>query len=136
MSGSSHGLGKSLATCFGRLGAKIALSLHNIEELMQAEAELAEGISVTAIRADVRSHDDCRALISGTVDQFGQIDVTVCNAGIDIIEPAHSYEEPEWDEIVEPFCVATTIVPSLPPRQCWNGRSIIIITTKGQLLLD
>ncbi|TIP91348.1 MAG: SDR family oxidoreductase [Mesorhizobium sp.] len=102
MSGSSRGLGKALATCFGRLGAKIVISSHNIEELTEAETELAsQAITVTAIRADVRSHDDCRALISGTVDRFGQIDVMVCNAGIDIIRPAHSYEEPEWDEIVD-----------------------------------
>ncbi|ESW68359.1 SDR family oxidoreductase [Mesorhizobium sp. C280B] len=102
ISGSSRGLGKALATCFGRLGAKIVLSSHNIEELTEAEAELAgQGINVTAIRADVRSHDDCKALISGTVDRFGQIDVMVCNAGVDIIKPAQSYEEPEWDEIVD-----------------------------------
>ncbi|MER9592866.1 SDR family oxidoreductase [Mesorhizobium australicum] len=102
ISGSSRGLGKSLATCFGRLGAKMVLSSHNIEELTQAEAKLAgQGINVTAIRADVRSHDDCKALISGTVDRFGQIDVMVCNAGMDIIKPAHSFEEPEWDEIVD-----------------------------------
>ncbi|MER8804914.1 SDR family oxidoreductase [Mesorhizobium sp. M0998] len=102
ISGSSRGLGKSLATCFGRLGAKIALSSHNVEELTEAEAELAaQGINVTAIRADVRSHDDCKALIGGTVDRFGQIDVMICNAGTDIIKPAHSYEEPEWDEIVD-----------------------------------
>lgn len=102
ISGSSRGLGKSLATCFGRLGAKIVLSSHNVEELTEAEAELAgQGINVTAIRADVRSHDDCKALIGGTVDQFGQIDVMVCNAGIDIIKPADSYDEPEWDEIVD-----------------------------------
>ncbi|AZO25804.1 SDR family oxidoreductase [Mesorhizobium sp. M1E.F.Ca.ET.045.02.1.1] len=102
MSGSSRGLGKSLATCFGRLGAKIVLSSHNIEELTQSEAELlGQGINVSAIRADVRSHDDCKALISGTVDRFGQIDVMVCNAGTDIIKPAHSYEELEWDEIVD-----------------------------------
>ncbi|MDK1494386.1 SDR family oxidoreductase [Sinorhizobium sp. 7-81] len=102
ISGSSRGLGKALAICFGRLGAKIVLSSHNIEELVEAEAELAgQGINVTAIRADVRSHDDCKALISGTVDRFGQIDVMICNAGVDIIKPAHSYEEPEWDEVVD-----------------------------------
>ncbi|WP_404926393.1 SDR family NAD(P)-dependent oxidoreductase [Mesorhizobium sp. ORM16] len=102
ISGSSRGLGKSLAACFGRLGAKIVLSSHNIEELTKAKAELAsQGINAAAIRADVRSHDDCKALISGTVDRFGQIDVMICNAGTDIIKPADSYEEPEWDEIVD-----------------------------------
>jgi len=102
ISGSSRGLGKSLAGCFGRLGAKVALSSHNIKELTEAEAELAgQGINVMAIRADVRSHDDCKALISGTVDRFGQIDVMICNAGTDIIKPASSYEELEWDEIVD-----------------------------------
>ncbi|WP_419695985.1 SDR family NAD(P)-dependent oxidoreductase [Mesorhizobium muleiense] len=102
ITGSSRGLGKALASCFGRLGGNIVLSSHNIKELTEAEAELAgQGTNVTAIRADVRSHDDCKALIRGTVDRFGQIDVMICNAGTDIIKPAHSYEEPEWDEIVD-----------------------------------
>ncbi|TIT86654.1 MAG: SDR family oxidoreductase [Mesorhizobium sp.] len=102
MSGSSRGLGKSLATCFGRLGAKVVLSSHNNDELAGAEAELAgQAIEVMAIRADVRSHEDCKALINGTIDRFGRIDVMVCNAGTDIIKPAHSYGEPEWDEIVD-----------------------------------
>ncbi|MEI9426060.1 SDR family NAD(P)-dependent oxidoreductase, partial [Mesorhizobium sp. Cs1299R1N1] len=102
ISGSSRGLGKSLATCFGRLGAKVVLSSHNSEELAGAEAELAgQGIEVAAIRSDVRSHQDCKALISGTVDRFGQIDVMICNAGTDVIKPAHSFEEAEWDEIVD-----------------------------------
>ncbi|MER8868228.1 SDR family oxidoreductase [Mesorhizobium sp. M0751] len=102
ISGSSRGLGKALATCFGQLGAKIVLSSHDIEELTEAEAELAgQGINVTAIRADVRSHDDCKALIGGTVDRFGQINVMICNAGTDIIKPAQSYEEPEWAEIID-----------------------------------
>ncbi|RAZ73003.1 SDR family NAD(P)-dependent oxidoreductase [Mesorhizobium atlanticum] len=102
ISGSSRGLGKSLAMCFGKLGAKIVLSSHNTEELAEAEAELARlGINVAVIRADMRSHDDCGALISGTVDRFGRIDVMICNAGIDIIRPAQCYEEAEWDQIVD-----------------------------------
>ncbi|MET3524497.1 SDR family NAD(P)-dependent oxidoreductase [Mesorhizobium abyssinicae] len=102
ISGSSRGLGKSLATCFGRLGAKVVLSSHNNDELAGAEAELAgQAIEVMAIGADVRSHEDCKALINGTVDRFGRIDVMVCNAGTDIIKSAHSYEEPEWDEILD-----------------------------------
>ncbi|BCM17707.1 SDR family NAD(P)-dependent oxidoreductase [Mesorhizobium sp. J8] len=102
ISGSSRGLGKSLATCFGKLGATIVLSSHNSEELTEAEAELAHlGINVCAIRADVQSHGDCGALISGAVDRFGRIDVMICNAGIDIIKPAQCYEEAEWDEIVD-----------------------------------
>ncbi|MFB9984416.1 SDR family NAD(P)-dependent oxidoreductase [Mesorhizobium kowhaii] len=102
ISGSSRGLGKSLAACFGRLGAKVVLSSNNNEDLAEAEAELAgQGTEVTAIHADVRSHEDCKALIGGTVDRFGRIDVMVCNAGTDIIKPAHSYEEAEWDEIVD-----------------------------------
>lgn len=55
---------------------------------------------MTPNRADVRSHDDCKALIHGTVHRFGQIDVMVRNAGTDIIKPVHSYKEPEWDGIV------------------------------------
>lgn len=44
-------LGKVLATCFGRSGAKIVLSSRNIEELSEAESELArQGINVTPKR--------------------------------------------------------------------------------------
>nr|WP_217468770.1 SDR family oxidoreductase [Paraburkholderia phenoliruptrix] len=95
-------MGKSLAGCFGQLGAKVVLSSHNAEELRQAEAELADkGADVAAIHANVRSHGDCKALVNGVIDHFGRIDVMICNAGIDIIRPAQTYDELEWDDIVD-----------------------------------
>lgn len=102
ISGSSRGLGKSLATYFGTLGARIVLSSHNDNELAQARADLEEqGVDVIAIEANVKSHADCQALVQGAVDHFGRLDTMICNAGTDIIKPAETYEEAEWDEIID-----------------------------------
>lgn len=102
ISGSSRGLGRSLAECFGQMGAKIVLSSFNASELAQTKAEFEDaGIDVIATEANVKSEEDCANLVQSAIDAFGSIDVMICNAGTDIIKPAQSYETDEWDEIID-----------------------------------
>jgi ketoreductase RED2 len=44
------------------------------------------------LRADVSDADDCAALIDGTVDRFGRLDVLVNNAGVTQVIPHHDLD--------------------------------------------
>ena len=101
ITGSSRGLGKSLARGFAENGSKVIISSFDSEELEQVKNEFAaDNLSVEAVVADVRRRQDCERLIDGAIDKFGSLDVLICNAGIDIIKPAESYAESEWDRII------------------------------------
>ena len=101
VSGSSRGRGKALAGCFGQLGAKIVISSHEEDELEETRREFQDlGYEVLAQPADVRREEDVQQLVQEAVNQFGKLDIMVCNAGTDIIKPAETYEIDEWEQVL------------------------------------
>jgi NAD(P)-dependent dehydrogenase (short-subunit alcohol dehydrogenase family) len=102
ITGSSRGLGKSLARGFAANGSKVVISSFDSEELQQAKNEFAaDNLGVEAVVADVTRRQDCELLINRAIDRLGSLDVLICNAGIDIIKPAESYAQSEWDRIID-----------------------------------
>jgi len=81
ITGASSGIGKALAAEAYKRGAKVVLSARNGEKLK----EITSGWSPDTyliVPADVRIENDCRQLISKTVERFGCIDVLINNEGI------------------------------------------------------
>src|ERR1700722_13398026 len=102
ITGSSRGLGKTLARGFAERGATVVLTSFNEPELQQTHDELkAMHLPVEAIPCDVAKTNDCRHLIEKTIATYGKIDSIICNAGTDIIKSAIEYSEEEWDRILD-----------------------------------
>jgi NAD(P)-dependent dehydrogenase (short-subunit alcohol dehydrogenase family) len=82
VTGGGTGLGKSMATRFGELGAKLVLSGRRREVLDAAAAEMkGHGIAdVLPVVADVRKPDEVDAMVAAAVTRFGHVDVLVNNA--------------------------------------------------------
>jgi NAD(P)-dependent dehydrogenase (short-subunit alcohol dehydrogenase family) len=81
VTGGGTGLGKSMATRFGELGAKIVISSRKRDVLDATADELrAKGIDVLVAPADVRNADEVDAMVKSAVDKFGKVDVLVNNA--------------------------------------------------------
>ena len=82
VTGALAGIGRAAATAFARQGAAVVVSGRRDEEGKALAAELRElGAEAEYIRADVSVEDDVRALVDGTVETFGRLDVAVNNAG-------------------------------------------------------
>lgn len=83
ITGGNSGIGKAMALKYGQEGAKIVLTGRNKERLSEVERELTDqGITNKVIQADAASEEDNQRLVNETIEQFGKIDVIVCNAGI------------------------------------------------------
>ncbi|MFN0048458.1 MAG: SDR family oxidoreductase [Cytophagales bacterium] len=83
ITGGSSGIGKALAEKFGSEGAKILISGRNMQKLMEVERELkAKNIIITGVTADSASEIDNGILIKRAYQEYGKIDVLICNAGI------------------------------------------------------
>ncbi|HEY7225107.1 MAG TPA: SDR family oxidoreductase [Micromonosporaceae bacterium] len=79
VTGASSGLGTRFAQVLDAAGASVVLAARRAEVC----AELAAGMrDAIAVPCDVREDGDRSALVSATLDRFGQIDVLVNNAGI------------------------------------------------------
>ena len=120
ITGGSRGLGKALANAFAQAGARVMAASWEPEALAEDEAEAKRaGLSIRTHVTDVTVRDQCRALIDATVSAYGGIDVMICNAGIDIIKPAETFEEAEWDQILDVnlrgyfYCAQFAAIPML-----------------------
>jgi len=83
ITGGSSGIGKALAEVFGKQGAKIAITGRDMQALKITENELKnKGITVFSIQADVSKEMDNQRMAKAVVQEFGQIDVLINNAGI------------------------------------------------------
>jgi NAD(P)-dependent dehydrogenase (short-subunit alcohol dehydrogenase family) len=81
VSGIGPGLGIELARAFAREGADVALGARTEAALKDAAAEVeARGRRAYWRRTDITVGDDCRALVAGTLENLGRIDVLANNA--------------------------------------------------------
>lgn len=105
ITGASRGIGFAIARCFRAHGAKLVIGGLNASETADAVARLvgdnASRENVIGLGADISQPDMADQLIGAAFERFGRVDTLVCNAGIDIIKPAISYETSEWDRILE-----------------------------------
>ncbi|MEL7533436.1 MAG: SDR family NAD(P)-dependent oxidoreductase, partial [Bacteroidota bacterium] len=83
VTGSSMGIGKTLALQLAASGAKVVLNGRNQGRLDQTEAELRElGYEPLAIQGDIGAWEDAKRLIDDTVAHFGRLDLLINNAAM------------------------------------------------------
>lgn len=80
VTGSSRGLGRSIALKLGSMGNSVIV---NYIDQKDSALEVASGINDSlVIRADVSNFSDVRTMVKEVMDKYGQIDLLVNNAGI------------------------------------------------------
>jgi len=84
VTGSSRGVGRDIALTLAKEGANIVLHYNKSEEQAM---EVAETINqryskCIAVRADLAKEEECRKLIKGGTEEFGDINILVNNAGV------------------------------------------------------
>lgn len=83
MTGASRGIGRELALQLAAQGARLALAARTKDRLEAVAAECRErGASTVTVSTDVTSPDQCQALVTRTVAEWGCVDTLVNNAGI------------------------------------------------------
>ena len=103
VTGSSRGVGRSIAVGFAQAGAKVVVNYTSNEkagiEVMDAIKAL--GTEAILVKADVAQKADVDKLIKATIDQFGKIDILVNNAGFTRPNMMLKMTEQEWDQVVD-----------------------------------
>lgn len=83
ITGSSRGIGRSIAECMARLGSKVVVSSRKPEPCEEvANAIRAEGGEATVIPCNISRKSEVEALVSRTKELWGGIDILVCNAAV------------------------------------------------------
>jgi NAD(P)-dependent dehydrogenase (short-subunit alcohol dehydrogenase family) len=98
ITGASKGIGFETALHLINEGASVAICARNAENLKTAAALLFEktGTEVFYIEADVTKEDDCKRVVTSTVEKFGRIDILINNAGTSSANPFEKVGTELW----------------------------------------
>ena len=102
ITGASRGIGKSIAEACVNQGAKVAFTYLSSDEKAKAlEADLAANGGVAkGFKSDASKFDQAQSLVDSVIEEFGQVDVLVNNAGITRDNLLMRMTEESWDEVM------------------------------------
>lgn len=111
VTGSSRGIGRSIAVRFARCGANVVINYRDNEE----EAEVIEEIissyaDCMSIKADVSKERDVKRMIDTIIDKYGHIDIVVNNAGIAIDNDFEDHNIKDWQETLNTNLIGVFLV--------------------------
>ena len=102
VTGGNGGIGLGMARGLAGAGAAVVVAGRNAEKSRRAVAELTGlGAEAVAIECDVAAEAAVEALVRGTVDRFGRLDVLVNNAGMNIRKPVQDLTLAEWRQVLD-----------------------------------
>jgi NAD(P)-dependent dehydrogenase (short-subunit alcohol dehydrogenase family) len=134
VTGGARGFGRAVSLLLAREGADIAVADVRAADGTVAEIE-ALGRPAIAIRADVRSGDDCRRMADEALAALGKIDILVANAGVmGRVGYAWELEEDDWDEVVDVdlkgvWLTTRYVVPHMIERR--TGKIVVTASRSG-----
>jgi 3-oxoacyl-[acyl-carrier protein] reductase len=102
VTGSARGLGKAIAERYAALGANVVINYS--KDKASADAVLANilhtGAKAIAVQADVSKVAEIERLFDETKKAFGQINIVVANAGIEMVQtPVTEFTEEQFDKL-------------------------------------
>jgi len=101
VTGGGSGLGLSMAKRFVELGARVAITGRSEERLLEATPQIDRtGERVYATACDVREFEEVEAVVAGTEEALGGIDVLVNNAAGNFLAPTEDLSPRAFDAVV------------------------------------
>lgn len=150
ITGGARGQGRSHAITLASEGAHIVMmdnllvdvphqdypggSLEEYEQTQQMLTDL--GAKFIACVGDVRNAADLDAAVASGLEQFGAIDVAVCNAGVALdLAPIHEFGEESWDLTIDTnlkgvFNTVRAVLPTMMSQR--SGRIIATSSMAGR----
>jgi len=136
ITGASRGIGKAIALCFAKAGARVVVSSRKLDSVQAVAAEIeAAGGQALAVQAHVGQPDDVAALVTRVLEVYGRIDITVNNAATNPhFGPLLTADEGQWDKIMDTnakgvFRVCKAVVPHMEAQG--GGKIVNLVSTAG-----
>ena len=103
ITGSSRGIGLTIAKTLAKNGAKVVVNYSGSEETAKSVVNeiLQSGGQAIAIKADVSKSEDVKRLFQKTIEKFEKIDVLINNAGIAIYKLIKDTTDEDFDRIFD-----------------------------------
>ena len=135
VTGSSKGIGKSIALHLALQGAKVVVSSRKVPACEEAAAEIRKaGGEAIVIPCNISDKAQCERLVTETRRQLGPIDVLVCNAASNpYYGPTEKMPDDIFMKIMQNNILSNIwlITMCLPDMRAKKDGSIIIVSSIG-----
>ena len=102
VTGASQGIGRAIAVCLARWGARVTLAARHRAPLQDTARLVQEaGSDACVVTTDVTSAEQVQAMIDTTLERFGRIDALVNNAGMMLQRPLLELSESDWHRVLD-----------------------------------
>lgn len=140
VTGSTRGIGRSIAEELARAGAKVALSSRRAEacEAVRAEFER-QGFECLAQPCNVSRKEDLQGLVDAALARWGRIDIVVANAASNpYFGPLTEIPDDAFDKIFANNVRSTLWLAgmTLPGMAARGGGSLIVVGSIGGLIAN
>ena len=129
ITGGSKGLGLAMAAGLASAGAQVMLVSRNADEGTKGAQELSTdfGVKAIAYSADISQADQAEAMVKAALGAFGQVDILINSAGINIRGAIDELTPEEFSKVMEVNVTGTWLCSrAVTPVMKKAGRGTII----------
>jgi 3-oxoacyl-[acyl-carrier protein] reductase len=135
VSGASAGIGRAIAEGFARAGADLVVGSRREDAIRRAASEIAEntGRRAVGIAADVARPEGVDRLLGRATEQFGRLDILVCNAGGPPPGSGLTLTDAQWEQAFQQNLMSAVrlIRGAVGPMKAQGGGRILTVITSG-----
>ena len=131
ITGSTKGIGKSIAEEMAKAGAKVVISSRKAEACEEVTRELTgKGFEAISLPCNIAHKEQLQQLVDATMKQWGKIDILVCNAAANpVYGPTAKAGDEAFDKIMgnnikSNWWLCNMVIPQMAERK--DGVVIIV----------
>lgn len=133
VTGASRGIGAAVARALAADGCRVAINYQSSQQQAQA---LADELGGLAVRADVSDPAQVQAMVDTVLDNFCQLDILVCNAGVAWQGLLQQMDDSAWRKLMGVnldgvFYTCRAVLPHMIGRK--TGRIVTLSSMWGQV---
>ena len=136
VTGAGRGIGRAIALELAKRGCAVAVNYSRSEGPANEVVEeiTAAGGEAFAVKADVSSAEEVKAMFKAAAEKLGPVNILVCNAGVTRDNLLMRMKDADWDDVIKTdlsslyYCAKEAVRPMLKGR--W-GRIVAVSSING-----
>lgn len=100
VTGAASGIGHGIAKRFVEAGGRVVIADIRLDASEKAARELGGADKTLAVEMDVTNEDAVNRGVERAFNTFGQVDILVSNAGVQIVHPVDQYPFSDWKKMI------------------------------------
>lgn len=133
VTGAGRGIGEGIAKVMAGAGGRVVCAARRVPEIERVASEIrAAGGQAISVATDVTDDDAVEALAQATIDEWGQLDIWVNNAGGSAVQaPLIELDRDEWDRTLRLNLTSVWVCSAIAARTMGEGGRILNISSRA-----